>query len=425
MASSLQHPHGTFDRARLLLVTIRASLVSMMLLTGACQTTVPVAPPQPDVSPIPAPPVTPKPAPAPAKPAPAASAPRFKEVTWAELPGWNSDPLDTLWPAWLRSCEAMKNQAAWRDACGVAMQMPRPDAVTVRRFFETSTTPYRIVDDSGNDEGLATGYYEPLLRGSRKPSTRFRYPVYGVPEDLLVIDIAGLYPELKGMRLRGRLDGKRVVPYFDRSQIENGQAPVKGREIAWVDDPVELFFLQIQGSGRIWISEHETLRVGYADQNGHPYRSIGRWLVDRGELPLERASMQGIKAWAKANPARLQELLNHNSSYVFFRQLPANLPGPLGALGVPLTAERSIAIDPRYIPLGAPVYLSATWPNTTRPLNRLMVAQDTGGAIRGAVRADYFWGFGNEAGEQAGRMKQPLRLWLLYPRGETPPVASN
>lgn len=338
------------------------------------------------------------------------------------MPGWASDGLDAMWSAWLRSCEALRNQPVWRDACDVAARMPRPDSVAIRRYFEANMTPYRVWDDNGGNEGLLTGYYEPQLRGSRKPSSRFRYPVYGVPDDLLTIDLGNLYPELKGMRLRGRLDGRRIVPYFDRAQIENGQAPVRGKEIAWVDDPIELFFLQIQGSGRIWISESDVIRIGYADQNGHPYRSIGRWLVDQGELPLERASMQGIKAWAKANPARLQELLNQNASYVFFRQLPPNLPGPIGALGVPLTGERSIAIDPRHIPLGAPVFLSSTWPNSPRPLNRLVVAQDTGGAIRGPIRADYFWGFGSEAGEQAGRMKQPLRLWLLYPKGATPPA---
>jgi membrane-bound lytic murein transglycosylase A len=189
-----------------------------------------------------------------------------------------------------------------------------------------------------------------------------------------------------------------------------------GKEIVWVEDAVELFFLQIQGSGRVKLDHGETIMLGYADQNGYPYRSIGRLLVDRGDLPLERASMQGIKAWARQNPAKLQDLLNYNASYVFFRELPAGLPGPLGALGVPLTARRSIAVDARHIPLGAPVFLATTMPNSRQPLQRLMLAQDTGGAIRGAVRADFFWGFGDEAAALAGGMRQTGKMWVLLPK---------
>jgi membrane-bound lytic murein transglycosylase A len=224
------------------------------------------------------------------------------------------------------------------------------------------------------------------------------------------------------LRLRGRLDGRRVVPYYDRAQIGQGRAPLTGREIAWVDDAVELFFLQVQGSGRITLDSGETLRVGYADHNGFPYRSIGRHLVERGELPLEKASMQGIQAWARANPDKLTELLNHNARYVFFRELPAGLPGPIGSLGVPLTSRRSLAVDPGFVQLGAPVYIATTWPLSSRPLNRLMLAQDTGSAIRGAVRADFFWGFGDEAAREAGRMKQPLRMWVLLPNAYRAPA---
>jgi membrane-bound lytic murein transglycosylase A len=207
------------------------------------------------------------------------------------------------------------------------------------------------------------------------------------------------------------------VPYYDRAQIGQGRAPLAGREIAWVEDAVELFFLQVQGSGRITLDNGETLLVGYADNNGLPYRSIGRHLVERGELPLEKASMQGIQAWGRANPDKLTELLNHNARYVFFRELPAGLPGPIGSLGVPLTARRSVAVDPGIVPLGAPVYIATTWPLSSRPLNRLMLAQDTGNAIRGAVRADFFWGHGDEAAREAGRMKQPLKMWVLLPNG--------
>jgi membrane-bound lytic murein transglycosylase A len=309
----------------------------------------------------------------------------------------------------------LKNQAPWQSVCAVAAALDKPSREVLQQFFETAFTPYQVINPDGTEQGMITGYYEPLLRGSRKRTAIYRYPVYAVPEDLLVIDLGALYPELRNMRLRGRIDGRRVVPYFDRAQIETGAAPVAGKEIVWVDDAVELFFLQIQGSGRVRLDNGETVRLGYADQNGQPYRSVGRLLVDRGDLPLERASMQGIKAWAKQNPDKLQELLNYNASYVFFRELPADLSGPLGALGVPLTAHRSIAIDPRYIPLGAPVFLATTMPNSRQPLNSLMLAQDTGGAIRGAVRADFFWGFGDEAGALAGRMRQNGRMWVLLP----------
>jgi membrane-bound lytic murein transglycosylase A len=401
--------------------TARWMLFGALLLLAGCETLAPTkpAPPMPPApAPLPVPPPTPT-----VKPAPPAGA-VLRQAAWTDLPGWREDNPALAWDAFLASCDALQNQEVWRDVCTVGLQINKPDRDTARRFFESYFTPYQLANPDGGDEGLVTGYYEPLLHGSRKPSARYRYPLYGVPDDLLVIDVAGLYPELKGMRLRGRLEGRHVVPYYDRAEIENGTAAVRGKEIAWVDDAIDLFFLQIQGSGRIDLDSGETLRVGYADQNGYPYRSIGRWLVERGELPLEKASMQGIKAWARQNPDKLGELLNHNASYVFFRELPAGLPGPLGALGVPLTAQRSVAVDPRSVPLGAPVFLATTWPNSNRPLNRLMLAQDTGGAIRGAVRADFFWGFGTEAAREAGRMKQPLRMWVLLPNGfPVPPGA--
>ncbi|MDH3286380.1 MAG: MltA domain-containing protein [Betaproteobacteria bacterium] len=348
-------------------------------------------------------------------PAPAAPAPPLQEANWSDLPGWQDDDPSFAWEALLRSCDAIAQKVGWEDVCASARKQANPDRDRARHFFEAHFKPYRVVDEDGYDEGLITGYYEPLLRGSRTANGRHRFPVYGVPDDLLVIDLTELYPELGGKRLRGRVAGRRVVPYYERSQIESGSGALAGKELVWVDDPIELFFLQIQGSGRVVLDTGETLRLGYADHNGHPYRSIGRLLVDQGDLPLERASMQGIKAWARQNPARVRELLNHNASYVFFRELPGNLPGPIGALGVPLTARRSIAIDRRVVPIGAPVYISTTFPLTDQPLNRLTLAQDTGGAIRGAVRADFFWGFGEEAAREAGRMKQTLRMWVLLP----------
>ncbi len=394
-----------------------AALIALLTL-AACET---LNPGQPVQSPAPAAPSAP--ASLPATPAPTVETPVTKPTpvsalqpsAWNEIPGWRDDDPQLAWSAFLTSCSSLKTQPAWQSVCSIAETLPATARATLYQFFETRFTPYRVVNPDGTDSGLVTGYYEPLLRGSRKRTANYRYPVYAVPEDLVVIDLAELAPELKNMRLRGRLEGRRVVPYYTREQIEKGAALVAGKEIVWVDDAVELFFLQIQGSGRIKLESGEIVMVGYADQNGHPYRSIGRLLVDRGDLPLERASMQGIKAWAHKNPDKLRDVLNSNASYVFFRELPRGLSGPLGALGLPLTARRSVAIDPRFVPLGAPVFLATTWPNSTQPLNRLMLAQDTGGAIRGAVRADFFWGFGEEAAAFAGRMRQSGKMWVLLP----------
>ena len=303
------------------------------------------------------------------------------------------------------------------------------DAAAVRAFFEGHFSPYGVVADDGRIEGTITGYYEPLLAGSRTKNERFTVPLYSAPDDLLTIDLAALYPELKDKRLRGRVDGRKVVPYWARSDIETGKAPVGDKVLVYVEDPVEAFFLQIQGSGRVALADGSVMRVGYADQNGHPYRSIGRVLIERGELSPDRASMQGIREWGRRHPDQLPALLDENPSYVFFREVPPPVPGtleaaidgPIGTLGVPLAAGRTLAVDARFIPLGAPVFLATTHPLATAPLDRLMLAQDTGGAIRGAIRADFFWGFGDDAGREAGRMKQDGRMWVLWPKDAGPP----
>jgi len=280
-----------------------------------------------------------------------------------------------------------------------------------------------MTNPDGTTKGLVTGYYEPLLRGSRTRGKPYLSPVLGVPADLLTIDLGTVLPDLKNLRLRGRLQGGKVVPYFSRAEISSHEQDYADRTLLYVDDPVELFFLQVQGSGRVRLPDGSTVRLAYADQNGHPYQSIGRLLVERGELTLDQASMPGIKQWARANPSRVNELLNANPSYVFFREQPLKGnegDGPSGALGVPLTPERSIAVDARYLPLGAPVFLSTSQPDSATALRRLVVAQDTGGAIRGVVRADFFWGFGAQAGSQAGRMKQQGQMWVLLPPGAAP-----
>jgi membrane-bound lytic murein transglycosylase A len=299
----------------------------------------------------------------------------------------------------------------------------------VRAFFASAFDVYRVravpLQDGKELEprtsGMVTGYYEPLLKGSRKPSSRFRIPLFRVPDDLVLVELASVYPELTGLRLRGKLQGNRLVPYPSRGDITAAN-PLRGHELVWVDDPVEAFFLHVQGSGRIDLDDGSTVRLGYGEHNGHPYRSIGRWLVEQGEMTLDQASMQGIKAWAALNPQRLHELLSQNPSFVFFRELPLGDPatGPKGALGVPLTPGVSLAVDPRFIPLGAPVMLRSTDPVTGVEFVRPMVAQDTGGAIRGPLRFDFFWGFGAQAGEKAGRQKHEGSAWLFTPKGVGP-----
>ena len=342
----------------------------------------------------------------------------LRVVSFADLVGWAEDDLRQAWPAFIASCDVLGKRAVWKEVCASAVMVNAEDVTEVRNFFEGQFIPHVVNNADGSMSGTVTGYYEPLLRGSRTRNGKYQIPLFRVPEDLLTIDLSAVYPELKNMRLRGRVVGNKVVPYFSRAEITDKNS-LAGKELVWVDNAVEAFFLQIQGSGRVYLEEtQETIRVAYGDQNGHPYKSIGRFLVERGDLKLEQASAQGIAAWAVANPTRVQELLNVNPSVVFFKEekLTAASKGPKGALGVPLTAQRSIAIDAQFIPLGVPVFLSTTQPNSDLPLRRLMLAQDTGGAIRGAVRADFFWGFGAEAGERAGKMKQVGSMWVLLPK---------
>jgi membrane-bound lytic murein transglycosylase A len=364
----------------------------------------------------------------PRPPETAALAVAFTPARFTDLPGWTDDDVAAAWVPFLISCDALvaraDRAAIWRDTCAAARSVDGSDRVAARRFFESHFTVYAIRGPEG-DVGLVTGYYEPLLHGSRAPDARFRYPLYAVPDDLVTVELGALYPELEGKRVRGRLDGRRVVPYWSRSEIESGRVSPHAAALAWVDDPLDAFFLQVQGSGRIEMLDGTVMRVGYADQNGHPYRAIGRVLVERGELAADAVSLQAIVAWARAHPDQVPALLDENPSYVFFREVGADpltrIDGPRGALGVPIAAGRTIAVDARLIPLGAPVWLDTKSPTTSAPLRRLMLAQDTGGAIRGALRYDWFWGFGADAAENAGRMREPVRAWLLWPKGARMP----
>jgi len=371
-----------------------APTVASCALPAAC----PVCPACPAVEP-------PKPA---AKPLQAAE--------WRDLPGWNDDDPGAAFAAFVASCKSLERQAQWKPACSAARSLRDTTATALRGWFEAQFRPWALVNPDGSRSGLITGYYEPILKGSRSESDGYRYPAFGPPDDMIVVELAELYPELKHLRLRGRIEGRKLVPYFSRSEWTPQESKRSPEALLWIDDPLDLFFMQIQGSGQVQLTDGSRVRLNYADQNGHPYRSIGRWLIERGELKAEQASMQGIKTWARANPARLNELLNANPSVVFFRELPVEGSGPQGAMGLALTPERSLAVDPRHVPLGAPIWLATTRPNSEQALTRLMLGQDTGGAIRGVVRADFYWGSGAEAGNQAGKMRQQGRMWVLMPR---------
>lgn len=342
----------------------------------------------------------------------------FKLTTFSKIPGWEKDDIRDVWPAFMLSCSVLIKRPLWKTICNKAYSIHTINIKVIRQFFEKNFVPYQVYNLSGSDVGLVTGYYEPMLYGARERSDLYQIPLYKVPNDLLRIDLTRVFPALRNVQLRGRIVGSKIVPYYSRAELLQSNM-LFGKELVWVDNLVDAFFLQIQGSGRIYLQDtKETIRVVYADQNGHPYRSIGRYLIDKKEISLSQASAEGIKIWLIENPTRQQELFNVNPHYVFFKEEKiADLSqGPKGAMGLSLTHERSIAVDPNYIPLGTPVFLATTQPNSKILLQRLMLAQDTGDAIRGAVRADYFWGFGNEAAKKASAMKQLGKMWILQPK---------
>ena len=329
---------------------------------------------------------------------------RWVPARWSDLPGWESDRSAELWPALQRGCERPPPGSSALCA-QVRARAPTDDGST-RAWLEARLQPFRVEAPDGAGDGLITGYFEPLVEATRLPRAGFRIPLYGPPADLAT---------------------RR--PWWTRREIDGGGAPLsalKGRELAWVSDPLDALVLQIQGSGRLQITEPDgsrhLVRVAFAGHNDQPYRSVGRWLVERGELRLEQASWPAIRQWATRHPERVNELLWSNPRYVFFREEPLPDPelGPKGAQAVPLTPGRSIAVDPQSIPYGTIAWLDTTEPLSNVPLRRAVVAQDTGSAIVGAVRADYFWGWGAAAEASAGRMKQPLRLWVLWPKESLP-----
>lgn len=367
---------------------------------------------------------------------------RYQAVNWSSLPGWQADSLDHVWKGFINNCKglmrpvsgslampARANPRAWQPVCQAAasagLDANTRDTAAVRNFLQQHLQPWRLLTGEGQvAQNTVTGYYEPLLKAARSRSSGYQWPLFAAPDDLLTIDLGSLYPELAGKRIRGKQVGKRIVPYDTREQImaqPERQPPV----IVYAQDPVEGFFLQIQGSGRAILPDGSAVRLAYADHNGRPYASVGQWLAKQGEMPLAQTSMQNIKAWAKRNPHRVQEMMNVNTAMVFFKEEAIVDPdlGPKGAYGIPLIGLRSVAIDPTYVPLGTPVYLATSQPASSQPLQRLVFAQDTGAAIKGPARTDLYWGTGDEAGAQAGRMKQQGQMWLLWPRQAGAPSA--
>ena len=353
-----------------------------------------------------------------------AEIPVLKPVAFADLPGWAEDRHAAALPALRRSCatplryptqvedgeKRFGRPADWRSVCEEAARI---DAGAARDFFERRFRPFQVVGADG-DSGLITGYYEPELAGARRRSDAYPVPLYTKPKDLVTVRLSDFGKDFGDGHLAGRVEGGRLRPYHDRARIVDGALDGEGIEIVWVADPIAAFFLQIQGSGRVRLPDGDVLRLGYAATNGRPYTAIGRVLVAEGALEREEVSLQSIRAWLRANPAEQRRVMDRNRSYVFFREVPGE--GPVGTQGVPLTPGRSLAVDPRYLPLGAPLWIDTVDPlDTSRPLRRLAVAQDTGGAIRGAVRGDLFWGAGLDAEERAGRMRSPGRCYVLLP----------
>lgn len=355
--------------------------------------------------------------------------PGLTQIALTDLPGWAVDDVSKGVAAFRGVCRRFSRQpegkatspawpelgsaGAWADACAEAKALP--DDGSARAFLESRFEAFAV--DAPPDAGLFTGYFEPEIEGARAPDEKYRSPIYRVPSDLISVDLGLFSQKFAGERILGRFDGKAFIPFYERSDVANGALAGRGLELAWLADPVDGFFLEIQGSGRIRLENGEIMRVGYAGKNGRAYRAIGRDLIENGAIAREDMSMQAIRDWLVANPSEAQAVMNLNRSVVFFEERTG--PGPIGAAGTPLTAGRSLAVDPKFVPLGALVFLDTPHPDAETgapPIRRLVVAEDVGGAIKGAVRGDLFWGSGDAAGALAGRMISRGRYYLLRPK---------
>ena len=356
-------------------------------------------------------------------------APRLEAIGYDELPGWSEDHQTEALAAFRRSCEvfARKPDTAaigtalvpmtardWRLPCAELPRLAATDGSAIRTFIERWFQPFSVAVGSSSD-GLFTGYYEPLLNGARQRGGRFSVPIYRRPPELVTVDLGRFRKDLARQRIAGVVRDGRLEPFAERGRIDGGALTGRGLELVWVDDATDAFFLHIQGSGRIRLAGGGEMRVGYAGANGHPYTAIGRVLIERGEIEPERVSMQTIRSWLASHPDQARALMSKNASFIFFREIAGE--GPVGAQGVALTPGRSLAVDPSFVPLGLPVWLDVTDPiDADAPLRRLMVAQDTGGAIKGVIRGDVFWGHGEDAALRAGVMKSRGTYYLLIPR---------
>tara|TARA_B110000046_G_scaffold183384_1_gene219413 strand:+ start:2722 stop:3858 length:1137 start_codon:yes stop_codon:yes gene_type:complete len=339
----------------------------------------------------------------------------LKITDWDDLDGFETDNLTKALKVFSKDCLASKTDSRLKDVC---LKAENPINIeNPKEFFKNNFKPYQLISDENEQTGLITGYYEPLLQGSYNKTKRFQYPLYSVPSNLITVSLSKAYPSLSDYTLRGKLEGNKIIPYDTREELEHidYRTDKHLNPICFVDDKIDLFFLQIQGSGKVQLRNGELINVGYGAQNGHKYYSIGRKLIETGAIKKEDISLQSIKKWLIANPSKVDEVLNLNKSYIFFHN---SIKTATGSLGTQLTANRNIAVDRRNIPLGFPVFINTSNPITEEPINQLMVAADTGGAIKGKIRADFFFGNGDKARELAGKMKQNGRLYILLPNKE-------
>jgi membrane-bound lytic murein transglycosylase A len=325
----------------------------------------------------------------------------LKASSFKELPKWENENYFEVLEYFKNSCVSQKVQNIYEELCEKASLASDP-----KSFLEQNFIPHKVI--AKKSKPLLTGYYEPELRGSLEKSELYKYPIYATPKDLVVVDLASIYPELAHYRLRGKLQGNTIVPYETRELFQNKE--LEPEILCYTDSLIDLFFLEVQGSGRVVLENGEVLFIGYANQNGHKYRSIGKYLIESGAIKKEDISLQSIKAYLLENPDKVAEVLNHNESMVFFAQKEQSATG---SLGVVLTPWRSVAVDRHYIPLGSMLYLNAEVGE--KQLSQVVMAQDTGGAIKGEVRADLFLGYGEEALAYAGELQSPLELWVLLP----------
>lgn len=328
------------------------------------------------------------------------------KTSWDQLNGFYKDNFKLSLEVFKKDCQRAKRYQNLKEVCENSQ-----NATSGKEFFTENFTPYQLISESKDETGLITGYYEPLLFGSLTKTDKYKYPIYKTPSNLLTIDLSSVYPELKKYRLRGKVVGNKVIPYSSREELEENEKKFL-KPICYVDNKIDLFFLQIQGSGKVKLENGTLLNIGYAQQNGRAYYAVGRKLIKEGYIKKENISLQTIKTWLEQNPQKIDEILNLNDSYVFFRN---STKSATGSLGVELVANRNLAVDRSYIPLGFPVFINTTDPITNEKIDQLMVAADTGGAIKGEIRADFFFGNSKDAEQKAGKMKQKGKLYILIP----------